>query len=953
MIMRSILGIVYGSAVVLILLVGAASSEQTPELMGVGFGFAYPSNNLFHWLDYLGPSFVRTFFHPFIDSNSPANNTAHWKAFASNSWSSERAEKYGDQYGVSFSGEEVNSRDAYVRAVEDLRSRMRSKGPSMGVTQFLKDTHPAVLWEQLMWPMERSAIGITLMQQGIPEEYLKKLRGANIDVMAVWDLDCRELPFESVDASSPIYYKERFENYRLMYIGSVWMAEQGITKIELYNEPDKDADCMDAERWRDDVRIKSDAVQNAFADVMPERQPELIAPATAASFSTNYGSEIFNYMHVPFLADGPDENWRLFDSYSYHAYNRVPSGCTTISSTCMPESGHKMRTKYENAKQKISDRGYADMDVHISEFNCFTYKTTENLAHMHVMDHPATAACIGSQIASLFVRNLIPKSMSLHKIAQNRVTSVDSKVGKNGVLYGHTTGVPFDVSGATKSFEVYRMILSKILPGRRNIIQLNSPSHTFKFVNDLVTAWGVKHVDDKILCIFFANQGDAADVVIDIAPYGALPNSVLSMSTVSAQYHGEVSQLLPVKYNSTVTFSIPGESFIEMKIPLIPSKKVILEASHATAMTPSKSFKDGMDFKVSMDPKHGEPSVIAVGFSGQQVPEASKILRAILEMHLSQNNREEPTQDQMVTVIGFNDWVDGMNWQSSGILKKNPSSSIQDSRDNVIDWNDKVTIVGHIVVPDAKVITEQGGRTIRLDVSDAIRKGIRSFALVRMIRFDETGNDAGRLPQDKPEGRYIFSALSDPNTAWRPRLVIDEQDFSQPVEPFPPQPSPPPPADNIPSPPPPKTCSYSRGYYKIKAASCGNLYLTHSLKSSNTKLYLRSKNSAKAPRSVWKINKTISADTPTTIFALGRKSKYSYLATGRAPRLGKKTDVMRIAPAVPGACERVRFVSHARARKGLRAYLRVDPGCQTISWSYSKYIQDGSGDFVLSPTTVN
>jgi hypothetical protein len=104
----------------------------------------------------------------------------------------------------------------------------------------LEENHKEVNWNELLRRMTESADGITLMQQGIPEDYVKKLQDRDVGIMAVWDWDCTELEFLSTDPADPDYYRERFEDYRVMYIGGAWLAEHGITDIELYNEPDKD-----------------------------------------------------------------------------------------------------------------------------------------------------------------------------------------------------------------------------------------------------------------------------------------------------------------------------------------------------------------------------------------------------------------------------------------------------------------------------------------------------------------------------------------------------------------------------------------------------------------------------------------------------------------------------------------------------------------------------------------
>ena len=214
----------------LLALAAHAVAKTVPEF-GVGFGFDYLDSNLFYWFDYLGPRSARIFAHPFISSSEGKKNTADWRTFVSNSWDPYRNARYGNQFGVSFAGVPVGSLGAYRAAVDDLRARARGKGETPATT-WIAQSHPAVYWEQLFWPLSQPATGVMLMQTGVPEEYLPKLRARGVKVVAVYDLDCSELAFESTDGRDPAYYEERWEQYRLMYLGGLWMAEQGIVDVD-------------------------------------------------------------------------------------------------------------------------------------------------------------------------------------------------------------------------------------------------------------------------------------------------------------------------------------------------------------------------------------------------------------------------------------------------------------------------------------------------------------------------------------------------------------------------------------------------------------------------------------------------------------------------------------------------------------------------------------------------
>ena len=924
---------------------GQEVTSQTPASMGLGFGLVHPDNNIFTWLDYIGPNLVRVFFHPFVYSSEPEHNTQNWQQFVSNSW---RNGQYGNQFGVSFSGEDVIDADSFRYAVTDFRFKVQNGPVGMGIAEFLEKNHKQVNWNELMRRMTESADGIELMQQGIPEDYVTKLQDRDVGIMAVWDWDCTELEFLSTDPATAYYYRERFEDYRVMYIGGAWLAEHGITDIELYNEPDKDS-CIDRTRWNSSYKIKSQALQDAFADYSMksgrEIKPYIIAPATAASFPINFAGDIIKDIDIPFLADEPDENWRAFDAYSFHAYGSLSRGCTIISPACSPTDGHKLRAKFDNARDNLDIRGYTDMDIHISEFNCYTFNTAEQLAGIHVMDEPSTSACIAAQIGSLYVRRKITKSISLHKIAQNRITSVPSEVGKNGVLYGDTINPPFYASGSSKSAEVYRMILNRSLTGSgsnrrggKDVLKVSSRTHSFISVNGNVLAWALKN--DRSVSIFLVNQGwFNEEVEVDISPYGTMPNSMIVVSSVgnnekmTSTLHGEVSGTIPVGTSALITFNVPPNTVQEAQIPLVPSKVELFEAESAVALSPSSTSTQGQGFRITSD-NSGEPSVMVIKID--DYPQQNDVIYTILQLHVTQeSNNSGP---EIVTVFGYknSDWTENnLSWSNFGMLRTY-TSSLDTVQDNIINWNDdNIVIVGHLTIPPSSSI-QQDGAFVRLDITSFVQSGIRTFAMVRMLRYDQTGSGESTLPRDKPQGIYYISSLKDLNESFRPLVIRSIETSDQPSTPFDPippmeSPAPPPPSP----PPPPPICSY-RGKYMIQALTCDRRYIAHSLRSSNRKVSLKSWRQAKNPRRTWKIKSETKQGEPTTLFASGRNSRYSYFAGTRTPSLQQKDELVRFYPVGSTDCSVVQLVSHNRARKGKKAFLGTRSDCSGLRWSYSR-----------------
>jgi len=80
--------------------------------------------------------------------------------------------------------------------------------------------------------------------------------------------------------------------------------------------------CEPVAYWIDDVRIRSQAFQDAYADYAKwsgkQQKLSIAAPPLASAWAGNFSSTIVTYMHTPFPGDQVDENFVLADQYSYH-----------------------------------------------------------------------------------------------------------------------------------------------------------------------------------------------------------------------------------------------------------------------------------------------------------------------------------------------------------------------------------------------------------------------------------------------------------------------------------------------------------------------------------------------------------------------------------------------------------------------------------------------------------
>jgi hypothetical protein len=415
-------------------------------------------------LNYLNPTFMRIFIQPL--------SGLKWRNFVANKYRSSGS--WSDQYGLDFFGVPVVNIELYRNAVNSLRN-----GPRSGQSFFdWLNQNPQVDWPMLLKKLSTTDEGVS-GAYGNPDRYIKDLQSHGYDIMALWDMRCSTLDFTTLDPNDPEYWRERWELYRINYFGGRWFAERGITQIELYNEPDKGPGCMNGDKWVDDIRIRSRAMQDAFEDHNKnddgaDLTPFLIGPTTTAYWRTAYSAPMFKNMHTPFPDNVEDPNFTLFHAYSYHKYGSfTPRPCTQYGSQCRSEQGGLMRSTYDKARASLVSAGYGDMDIMLTEFNCFTAATSDNASNpfftgKHVADFPSTGACLGAQIASLIKNPGGPNSLNIHRLTQSFNSAFPSKITKNGLMYGSVTEKPFFLTGTTKLGEVYRLIRRKT--GRRQEI---------------------------------------------------------------------------------------------------------------------------------------------------------------------------------------------------------------------------------------------------------------------------------------------------------------------------------------------------------------------------------------------------------------------------------------------------------------------------------------------------
>lgn len=470
----------------------------------------------------------------------------------------------------------------------------------------------------------------------------------------------------------------------------------------------------------------------------------------------------------------------MYAFHKYGSFSKKP--CREYGPNCKSETGPGLRSTFDTTSSYILiDNNDTALPAVITEFNCFTAAQAETVTHpyfvgKHVMDLPATAACIASQIAGLVLAPGGPSLISLHKMVQNLVPSNPSGIGKNGLFYAHVTASPFIITSSTKSAEAYRLILRRAISKQTLKFTTADGKKVFNVKGGRMSLWGVD--DDLAYYLFLANEDFYDyDIAIDLNNLNinsgtfVTVNAVANNPDLSSSYHGEVSDSPQLTDDKTISITSLSGSFYALTVPKGQTERTTIDPS------------DDATVKISGgDPLGMEPTLVVSSADDLSVTllkfdigdRSNNLVNAILKLHLESATNESP---QIVMVLGIREpWVEhDVTWDKIATLRQSIPSSIDRAADNPIYWKgpNGPSVAGHITIPPNDSIPAEGF-DVRLDVTDIVRSGVTNFLMVRMFRYDQsTGERPAQLPGDKVQGAYVFTSKDSDSTENHPALIID------------------------------------------------------------------------------------------------------------------------------------------------------------------------------------
>lgn len=740
---------------------------KTPEIVAVNLGHRYPGSNWAKWMSRLRVNSARVFL------------TALWG-------SSLEGFVGSTNWGKDLKGTSVTSLPLFQTAVAELRTPAGHNPASAGYAN-------PVRWSKF----DTNFVTTDTASKGDEQEgnhnatlatlaSLPTLTYAPLVVIGCGAGSVRDSAV--MDTTSAAYWKSHWEVYKHFYAFSRYLWLRGITRIELYNEPDLDNDyiltsgAFDEVKWLDHMRVRARAIQDAFADLNAESpaRPALLPDIHVGAFAkTQYnggklGQPSVQALHRTFAAAAdPDPAWSNFNTYTYHSYG---------------QSGKSILANFQElyANFSASDKAaYGALRFAVTEHNA---KTSGDFSTSTLnMDAASQATKLASQLVNYVTVGENLQALYVFKFSVTLSSS--NGVTKNGVHWGDNTGAPYHVSDSALGAEGLRMV-AEHLAGAKDILSLTSAAAA-----SLTNTKAVAVRSGRNYYIYVVNTGSAAvPVTLNLASWGIGASVPVTVERLSASSYGEVTNLLFTATGGTLSgLSLGVDELVRIKVPVagaavVQSTVVARGSAHVRAGSSSNTNYAATTMCVgSSKTTHASSYASVMQFT---VANATNVTSAVLRLTVSSLSAALSANMPM-QLLGFANtaWSPtAITWNglvtNGGPLLTHPPAGSATSWDwdkvaeNPINWNSPgLTILGHVTLPSGLSTSAAVSRQQAVDVTEYVRAApgsAASFLLLRPVRNNLETATGDTIAADTLNGgaRACFHSATASTAANRPRLFV-------------------------------------------------------------------------------------------------------------------------------------------------------------------------------------
>ena len=584
---------------------------------------------------------------------------------------------------------------------------------------------------------------------------------------------------------------------------------------------------MSPARWLEQYTLRSQAIQNAYADYNSDvAAGSLACPSavrcplspivTASAFASRtfdgdpqyFGGPTVAAEHLLFppSAGVRNSSWLNLQAYSYHSYGK--EGGTLAKDTAalsgLVNGAHD---------------GPAPLPVLTTEH------ASKTASSWNLVDSTSDDGFEASRLASQLIW-MASYGLETYTFKFSCTPSNNGGIVKSGLHWGENSVAPFPVGDTTASGEAAGMVIRAMLGSDR---AGGKPLYTCSTSSGSAYRPCALVGDGGRFTLLLVNDGVATSssgsskpqglsVQVNLSAVAAMldlqDGSVAVVNELSSRgFYGEVSALPSLTSSSGFAFAatLPTWGVLAVTLPVgrqvVTTLPPIGDASVFAGANAGATYGAASTLTVgtSVTSTHDGTSVALIQFNGAAIDKAS-LSSALLELTVA----DTAGSDSLLTVVALNpsfSWSEGtLSWSTAAFGLTGVSGIVNRVYENFVRLDNGHAVAGHITVR-----TSDLNAVKRVDVSSAVADGCVSFLIARRFRNNAyTGNSApsGGVAADKLNGGSSVSFFSKEAANARPQLRL-LSDYLPPPPPSPPRPPPSPlgaarPPPSPPRPPPPR-----------------------------------------------------------------------------------------------------------------------------------------------------
>jgi hypothetical protein len=662
----------------------------TPERVGYNSGHFMPQSNAAAWWKYSGVNAARVWATPDTVENNDDNGV----------W-----------------GDGVASQQAFI----DRRSALRAD-----------PLNPAFI----NWPYlnDRYANVPTTGSNNVNLKYaFGELHAMGVEPVVEIHRTSARYPFDP--AGTAAGWADRWEQWQHFYAQAFYLAQHfDVRRFQMYNEPNHSSTSISQAEYIERLRLASDAVQSAVADVNAlfgkSLDVQMHAPVTAGGATlfdenpggdprddaTGWGELVMQNLHADYLGQ-PNPDFKLIDTYAYQFYSGNAS--TFLSNLSQLKSEVNAAAPGENIR-------FAITEMNVSTAANFE-QTTETL------DTPIRFAQLGSILSTM--ANGKADELYVFKFSQTADDS-PSGVKKNGVHYVDNNSSPYNIGGVSKAGEVVRLFAKRFAGGRE---LLQQPVVTGTGASSFFVAASHDAAAGRYSLMSTNMSASQQTVNLNLSSLGVPVGAIVTVEEVSADRQGGVRHLLTVSETRRISFAQPGQSVVLVTAPQqAPAYRVTLGATDDASVMPAANFDVNFGASPDLFARNASTTAAAgnrsvafmkfdlVGIATGSVEQA--VLRVVGE--------NDGTASEVIThVYGIlaDEWdEETITWRTAPNLLVSNGGASDISHNFIRGMGTSATILGHFT-------GTQTARELAIDVTEFVREHPDqklSFLVAREVRRD-------------------------------------------------------------------------------------------------------------------------------------------------------------------------------------------------------------------------